>query len=140
MSDSGKPRIRQGIQLVQHDELNAELNVVSEDEAASLLWAAQWLDEHREFAVTAIRLDNTADPNDEDDVTTTVAITLHRANRCATHVCQLMCDIWSRNGSSGPRPLAFDATHRLGGGAADHLGVAVDGVVTLPGKLPTTNP
>src|SRR5438552_3958146 len=80
MSDPGKPRIRQGIQLVQHDELNAELSVISEDEAASLLWAAQWLDEHREFAVTAIRLDNTADPDDEDDVTTTVVITLHRAN------------------------------------------------------------
>jgi len=80
MSDPGKPRIRQGIQLVQHDELNAELNVLSEDEAASLLWAAQWLDEHREYAVTVIRLDNTADPDDEDDVTTTVVITLHRAN------------------------------------------------------------
>ena len=80
MSDPGKPRIRQGIQLVQHDELNAELSVISEDEAASLLWAAQWLDEHREYAVTAIRLDNTADPDDEDDVTTTVVITLHRAN------------------------------------------------------------
>ena len=80
MSDTGKPRIRQGIQLVQHDELNAELNVLSEDEAASLLWAAQWLDEHREYAVTAIRLDNTADPDDEDDVTTTIVITLHRAN------------------------------------------------------------
>jgi hypothetical protein len=80
MSDPGKPRIRQGIQLVQHDELNAELSVISEDEAASLLWAAQWLDEHREYAVTAIRLDNTADPDDEDDVTTTVVIALHRAN------------------------------------------------------------
>ena len=33
----GKPRIRQGVQLVQHDELNTELSVVSEDEAASLL-------------------------------------------------------------------------------------------------------
>jgi hypothetical protein len=80
MSDPSKPRIRQGIQLVQHDELSAELSVISEDEAASLLWAAQWLDEHREYAVTAIRLDNTADPDDEDDVTTTVVITLHRAN------------------------------------------------------------
>lgn len=41
---------------------------------------------------------------------------------------------------SGPRPLAFDATHRPGGCAVDHLGVAVGGVVTLPGKLPATNP
>jgi hypothetical protein len=43
-------------------------------------------------------------------------------------------------GSSRPRPLAFDAAHRLGGCAADHLGVAVGGVVTLPGKLSTANP
>ena len=39
---------------------------------------------------------------------------------------------------SGPRPLAFDATHRLGGGAADRLGVAIGGVVTRPGKLRAT--
>jgi hypothetical protein len=37
------------------------------------------------------------------------------------------------------RPLAFDVTHRLGGGAADHLGVAVGRVATLPGKLSTTH-
>src|SRR6266568_7668474 len=66
MSDPGKPRIRPSIQLVQHDELNAELSVISDDEAASLLWAAQWLDEHREYAVTAIRLDDTTDPDDEE--------------------------------------------------------------------------
>jgi hypothetical protein len=30
--------------------------------------------------------------------------------------------------------------HRLGGGAADHLRVAVGGVVTLLGKLPATHP
>ena len=72
----------------------------------------------------------------------------------ATPVCpfvigRLMCDaclpvgvrhVVKESGSSGPRPLAFDATHRLGGGAADHLGVAVGGVVTLPGKLPSANP
>ena len=47
--------------------------------------------------------------------------------------------VWRRS-CSGPRPLAFDATHRLDGCAADHLGVAVGGVVTLLGKLSTTNP
>jgi hypothetical protein len=41
--------------------------------------------------------------------------------------CQSMCDTWSGNGSSGPRPLAFDATHRLSGCAADHRGAAVGG-------------
>ena len=45
-----------------------------------MLWAAQWLDEHREYAVTAIRLDDTADPDDEKDATTTLVLTLHRAN------------------------------------------------------------
>jgi hypothetical protein len=47
--------------------------------------------------------------------------------------------VWRRS-CSGPRPLAFDATHGLGSCAADHLGVAVGGVATLPGKLPATHP
>src|ERR1700745_4143320 len=47
--------------------------------------------------------------------------------------------ISSGAGCPVPWQLAFDATHRLGGGAADHLGVAVGGVVTLPGKLSTTH-
>ena len=63
----------------QYNELDAELHVISDDEAASLLWAAQWLDEHREYAVTGIRLDDTADPDDEEDVTTTLVLTLDRA-------------------------------------------------------------
>lgn len=79
MSDTGKPRIRQGVQFMQYNELDAELHVISDDEAASLLWAAQWLDEHREYAVTAVRLDDTADPDDEEDVTTTLVLTLDRA-------------------------------------------------------------
>jgi hypothetical protein len=29
------------------------------------LWAAQWLDEHRGFVVTATRFDFSADPDDE---------------------------------------------------------------------------
>ena len=61
---------------MQYNELDAELHVISDDEAASLLWAAQWLDEHREYAVTAVRLDDTADPDDEEDVTTTLVLTL----------------------------------------------------------------
>jgi hypothetical protein len=76
-------------------------------------------------------------------------ISRSRTRRPASMIRQQMCDVCLPvdvrhvglgNGSSGPGPLAFDATHRLGGGAADHLGVAVGGVVTLPGKLPTTNP
>jgi len=75
----GKPHVRQAIQFIQHDELNAELHVTSDDEAGSLLWAAQWLDEHRDYGMTAIRLHDAADPDDEEDVTTTLVLTLHRA-------------------------------------------------------------
>lgn len=60
--------------------MNAELQVKSDDEAASLLWAAQWLDEHREYMVTAIRLEDWSDPDDEEDSTTTVVIDVHHAN------------------------------------------------------------
>lgn len=78
MSDTGRPRIRQGIQFIQLDEMNAQLHVIGDDEAASLLWAAQWLDEHREYALSAIRLDDTV-LKDDEDVTTTLVLTLHRA-------------------------------------------------------------
>ena len=79
MSNTGKPRVRHSLQFIEHDELNAELHVIFEDEASALLWAAQWLDEHREYTMTAIRLDDTADPNDEHDITATLVVTLHQA-------------------------------------------------------------
>ena len=52
---SQEPRIKQGIQFVQTDQINGELRIIGEDDAASLLWAAQWLDEHREYIITAMR-------------------------------------------------------------------------------------
>jgi hypothetical protein len=79
MPNTGNPRIRHSIQFIKQNELDAELHVVGDDEAASLLWAAQWLDEHREYAMTAIRLDDTADPNNADDDTTTLVLTLDHA-------------------------------------------------------------
>lgn len=78
MSDTEKRRVRQGIQPIQLYELNAELHVIGDDEAASLLWAAQWLDEHREYALGVIRLADAA-PDDEENVTTTLVLTLDRA-------------------------------------------------------------
>ena len=43
-----------------------------------------------------------------------------------------MCIIWPRKlGASGPWPLAFDATHRIGGGAAEDADV---GVIELDGQ------
>jgi hypothetical protein len=61
--------------------------------------------------------------------------------RCACDSTWILRRRKSTRGTVRPNAsLAFDTTHRLGGGAADHLGVAVSGMVTRPGKLPTTNP
>jgi hypothetical protein len=73
---SQEPRIKQGIQFIQTDQINGELRVIGEDDAASLLWAAQWLDEHREYIITAIQFENSANPDDEADLTATVTISL----------------------------------------------------------------
>ncbi len=73
-------RVRHSIQFIEHDQMNGELRVVSDDEAASLLWAAQWLDEHRECTVTAIRLEDTSNPDDDRDSTTAVIVTVNLAN------------------------------------------------------------
>jgi hypothetical protein len=70
------PRVKQGIQFIQTDQINGELRIVGEDDAASLLWAAQWLDEHREYIVTAMRFEQSADPDDEADLTATVVISV----------------------------------------------------------------
>jgi hypothetical protein len=42
------PHVRQGIQFIQHDQANGELRITGDDDAALLLWGAQWLDEHRD--------------------------------------------------------------------------------------------
>ena len=75
---SQEPRIKQGIQFVQTDQINGELRIIGEDDAASLLWAAQWLDEHREYIITAMRFENSANP-DEAVLTATVTISLTHA-------------------------------------------------------------
>ena len=82
MTASPHPRIRQALQFIQHDEMNGELQVISSDEAASLLWAAQWLDEHREYFVTAIELKYPPadEVDDDDDSTSTLVVILHLAN------------------------------------------------------------
>ena len=80
MQSDSHPSTLEALQVIKHGPMQAELQVTTSDEAASLLWAAQWLDEHREYSVTAIRL---ADPGDhvaEDDTTTTLVVTLHLAN------------------------------------------------------------
>src|ERR1700739_3496354 len=44
---------------------------------------------------------------------------------CATFVRQVMGDRWSRLFGGGRRPLSFDATHRLVGGAGDYAGISI---------------
>ena len=69
----------QALQVIKHDEVNAELRVTTVDEAASLLWAAQWLDEHREYSATDIHLDTTYSSEDAAG-TTTLVVRLHLFN------------------------------------------------------------
>lgn len=71
-----KPRIKQGIQFIQTDQINGQLCIIGDDDAASLLWAAQWLDAHREYIITDIQFENSANPRDEADLTATVTISL----------------------------------------------------------------
>jgi hypothetical protein len=75
------PRVRQGIQFIRQDEDNGELRVTGDDDAGLLLWAAQWLDEHRDYIITAIRFQHPASPEDEADVTATVIISLTTPGR-----------------------------------------------------------
>jgi hypothetical protein len=47
------PRVRHGIEFSARDDSNGELRVTGDDDAAVLLWAA-WLDEYRDWVVTAL--------------------------------------------------------------------------------------
>ena len=68
------PRVRQGIEFIQHGEANGELRITGDDGAALLLWGAQWLDEHRDY-ITAMRFQHPAEPGDEG-LTATVVVEL----------------------------------------------------------------
>jgi transcriptional regulator with XRE-family HTH domain len=68
--------IRQGLQFIQLDQINGELRITGDDDAALLLWAAQWLDEHRDYMITGIRFEHPAQLDGEGDLTATVVIEL----------------------------------------------------------------
>ena len=70
------PRVRQGIQFIEQNEADGELRVTGDDDAGMLLWAAQWLDEHREYIITGMRFEHPAEPGDEASITATVVISL----------------------------------------------------------------
>ena len=69
------PRVRHGIEFVQRDDSGGELRITGDDDAALLLWGAAWLDEHREWIISALRFQHPAQPGD-DGVTATVVIGL----------------------------------------------------------------
>ena len=49
------PRVRQGIEFIQRDESDGELRITGDDDAGPRLWGAQWLDEHRDWIIAAMR-------------------------------------------------------------------------------------
>jgi hypothetical protein len=54
------------------DDSNGELRVTGDDDAAVLMWAAAWLDEHRDWTVTGIRFLYPAFPGHEGTTATVV--------------------------------------------------------------------
>jgi hypothetical protein len=72
-------RVRHGIQFTQLDPINGELQITGDDDAGLFLWAAQWLDEHRGFVITAVRFDVAGNPDDEADLTATLTVSLNHA-------------------------------------------------------------
>jgi hypothetical protein len=78
LSNSSRPD--QALQVFKRGDEEAELRVTSVDEAASLLWAAQWLDEHREYTVTDVRLEGLHSADDGQAGITTLVIALYLAN------------------------------------------------------------
>jgi hypothetical protein len=69
------PRVRQGIEFTARDDSNGELRITGDDDAGLLYWGAQWLDEHRDWIITAMRFQYPAMPHD-GGMTATVVIEL----------------------------------------------------------------
>ena len=66
------PRVRHGIEFSARDDSNGELRVTGDDDAAVLLWAAAWLDEHRDWTITGITFRYPAISGDEGTTATVV--------------------------------------------------------------------
>jgi hypothetical protein len=56
------PRVRQGIEFTMYDDSNGELRITGDDDAGLLLWGAQWLDEHRDWVITATSFEESLGP------------------------------------------------------------------------------
>jgi transcriptional regulator with XRE-family HTH domain len=66
------PRVRHGIEFSARGDSNGELRVTGDDDAAVLMWAAAWLDEHRDWIVTGITFRYPAVPGHEGTTATVV--------------------------------------------------------------------
>jgi transcriptional regulator with XRE-family HTH domain len=64
------PRTRHGIEFSARDDSNGLLQVTGDDDAAVFLWAAAWLDEHRDWTVTGITFRYPAWPGHEGTTAT----------------------------------------------------------------------
>jgi len=77
----GLPRVRHGIQFIEIDpgRGDGELRVTGDDDAGLLLWAAQWLDEHREYIITGMRFVHIGGQEDGTGMTATLLISVNAA-------------------------------------------------------------
>lgn len=57
------PRVRHGIEFIARSEDSGELRITGDDDAGLLLWGAQWLDQHRDWIITAMRFQHSAIPH-----------------------------------------------------------------------------
>ena len=79
--------IRQSLVFVCNSEAEAfaddELRITTDDDASAFFWAAQWLDEHREYFVTRVELSSSGDEGNTLDSTRTLTLHVHNANERA---------------------------------------------------------
>jgi transcriptional regulator with XRE-family HTH domain len=66
------PHVRHGIEFSARGDSNGELRVTGDDDAAVLLWAAAWLDEHRDWSIADITFKYPAWPGHEGTTATVV--------------------------------------------------------------------
>jgi transcriptional regulator with XRE-family HTH domain len=83
-----------GIEFKARDDSNGELRITGNDDAALFLWGAQWLDEHRDWIITAIRFQHPARPGDQG-LTATVVIELTSPSQLAPEDMRPRLGPWS---------------------------------------------
>jgi transcriptional regulator with XRE-family HTH domain len=93
-SDLVIPRIRHGIEFTATGESNGELRITGDDDAALLLWGAQWLDEHRDWIITAIWFQHPVRPGDQG-ITAAVVLELTTPGRLPPEDMRARLGPWS---------------------------------------------